>query len=136
MKATRITAAALAAMLLSACGGESSQQMQYIKTSVAYDTISDMYQNPDNYLGGLYHIVGKLYPSTDDDGEKFYSVYVTNGNGSEGIGIELDRTSFEGIEDYELITVEGTLDKAKGKHDGNTIEYLILRCTSVEKRQS
>ena len=122
-----------AALLLTACG-ESSQEMQYIKTSVTYDTLYDMYQDPDKYLGGLYHIVGKLYPSTDDDGNTFYSVYAEDSHGDEGIGLELDWESFDGIADYDLITVEGKLEKEKGTKNGSKIEYLILRCTSVEKR--
>ena len=135
------TAAALsAAMLLTGCGDASSnavpQEMQYIKTSVTYDTIYDMYENPDNYLGGTYHIVGTLYPSTDDDGEIFYSVYAADSHGDEGIGLELDWNDFSGIADYDTITVEGTLDKEKGTADGVSVEYLILRCTMVEKRET
>lgn len=127
----QLCAACLAAMLLTACG-DSSAEMQYIKSSVTYDTINDMYHNPDKYLGGKYHIVGTLYPSKDEDGKTFYSVYASSG--SEGIGLELDWDNFDGIADYDKITVEGTLDKAKGEHDGESIEYLILRCTLVEKR--
>ena len=126
-----------AALLLTACGDTSSapQEMQYIKTSVTYNTIYDMYINSESYLGGLYHIVGTLYPSTDEDGETFYSVYAKSPDG-EGIGLELDWNDFSGIDDYDTITVEGTLDLEKGTHDGAEIEYLILRCTMVEKRET
>ena len=134
MKHRIYPAAALAAMLLTACGGESSQAMQFIKSVETYDTLSDMYQNPDSYLGKQYHIVGTLYPSTDANGEKFYSVYAEDSHGDDGIGLELDWSDFSGFADYDKITVEGTLDKEKETHDGASVEYLILRCTTVEKR--
>ena len=124
------------ALLLYGCGAQESseQEMQYIKSSVTYDTIQDMYNNPDKYLGGKYHIVGTLYPATDDSGEKFYSVYAADGHGDEGIGIELDWNDYSGLEDYDKITVEGTLERESGTHEGNTVEYLILRVSLLEKR--
>lgn len=135
MKHRIYPAASLAALLLTACGGESSAAaMQYIKSVETYDTLSDMYQNPDSYLGKQYHIVGTLYPSTDANGEKFYSVYAEDSHGDDGIGLELDWSDFSGFADYDKITVEGTLDKEKETHDGASVEYLILRCTTVEKR--
>ena len=125
-----------AALLLTACGDKSSitQEMQYIKTSVMYDTICAMYDEPDSYLGGNYHMVGTLYPSTDDDGETFYSIYAPDANNDHGIGIELDWSDYSGLKDYDRVTVEGKLDKQKGQHDGQEIEYLILRVTKLEKR--
>ncbi|GEM_PF-2233499 len=139
MKRLKIAAVCAASLLLTACADESSvpQEMQYIKTSVTYTTLCDMYNNPDNYLGGIYHIVGTLYPSTDDDGNKFYSVYASvPGDADEGIGLELDWDDFSGIGDYDTITVEGTLDSEKGTVNGAAVEYLILRCTMVEKRET
>ena len=132
----KIIAAFAAAMLLTACGESSQvpQEMQYIKTCVMYDTIYEMYNDPDSYLGGMYHMVGTLYPSTDDDGEKFYSIYTMDDLNDHGIGIELDWQDYSGLEDYDRITVEGKLDRQKGMHDGTEIEYLILRVTKLEKR--
>lgn len=129
-----IAAACISASLLTACGGESSQAMRYIKSVETYDTIVDMYNNPNDYLGGTFHMVGTLYPSTDDAGETFYSVYAEDSHGDEGIGVELDWDDFSGFADYDMITVEGKLEKATGNVNGVHAEYLILRCTSVEKR--
>ena len=135
MKHRIYPAAALAALLLTACGGESSAAaMQYIKSVETYDTLSDMYQNPDSYLGKQYHIVGTLYPSTDANGGKFYSVYAEDSHGDDGIGLELDWSDFSGFADYDRITVEGTLEKTTGNVNGVHAEYLILRCSMVEKR--
>lgn len=133
----RIIAAVLSGLLLTACGDSSSEAgMQYIKTSVMFDTITDMYENPDNYLGKQYHMVGTLYPGEDhDSGEHFYSIY-TEGASGHGIGIELKYDSFEGFSDYDKVTVEGTLDSEKMKHDGKEVEVLILRVSSLSKRQS
>ncbi|MBR4200383.1 MAG: hypothetical protein IKQ91_03780 [Oscillospiraceae bacterium] len=137
MKKNTVLISAAAAVLLTACGtGSSEAEMQYIKTSVLYDTLSDMYQNPDAYLGKQFHIVGTLYPSTDHDGETFYSVYAEETRGGHGIGLELDWNDFSGFTDYETVTVEGTLDKEKGNHDGEEIQYLILRVSKLEKRDS
>lgn len=136
----RIAPLLLAAAVLTACGENStasiSEEMHYIKTSVLYDTITDMYQNPDSYLGGNYHMVGALYPSADDDGNTFYSVYASDSDGDHGIGIELDWNDFSGLSDYDTITVEGKLEKEKGIHEGEEIEFLILRVTSLEKREN
>ena len=126
---------AVSAMLLTACGSKNStDDMQYIKTSVLYDTISDMYDNPDQYLGKNFHMVGTLYPSTEDDGTKFYSIYAEESPNSHGIGLELDWSDYSGLEDYDTVTVEGKLDKDKGMHDGEEVEYLVLRVSMLEKR--
>lgn len=127
-----------AAALLTACGNQSAEQaeMQYIKSSVTYETITDMYADPDAYLGKPYHIVGTLYPSQDDDGETFYSVYASDASGSHGTGLELDWEHDPDIEDFDTITVEGILEKEKGIHDGSEIEYLILRVSMLEKREN
>lgn len=136
----------LAAVLLTACGtpktegsqAENSEStaddMTYIKSSVTYETICAMYDDPDSYLGKNYHIVGLFYPFTDDDGNKIYSVYAEDSDGDHGIGIELDWDSYEGIDMYDTITVEGKLDKEHGTHDGGEIDYLVLRVTMLEKR--
>lgn len=126
---------AVSAMLLTACGSKNStDDMQYIKTSVLYDTISDMYDNPDQYLGKKFHMVGTLYPSTEDDGTKLYSIYAEESPNSHGIGLELDWSDYSGLEDYDTVTVEGKLDKDKGMHDGEEVEYLVLRVSMLEKR--
>ena len=106
MKKTFLTAAA-AALLLCACGekGESSSEMQYIKTTVLYDTLSNMYANPDQYLGKTYHMVGTLYISTDDDGTEIRSVYASQPNSDHGIGLELDWSDFSGVEKNDKIMV-------------------------------
>ncbi|MCR5306031.1 MAG: hypothetical protein K6E36_05990 [Oscillospiraceae bacterium] len=136
MNLRKTAAAGCALLLLTACGDPSSsisEQMQYIKTSVMYDTIYDMYQNPDSYLGGIYHMVGTLYPGTEGD-EKFYSVYAEDPQSGHGIGIELDWDNYDGISDYDRITVEGKLDKQKSIHEGEETEILILRVSMLEKR--
>ena len=133
----RITACGCALLLLTACGDSSSlsEEMHYIKTSVMYDTIYDMYQNPDNYLGGNYHMVGTLYPGSEDNGETFYSVYTNEPNSDHGLGIELDWDDYEGLQDYDRITVEGRLDRQKVLHNGEEMEVLILRVSMLEKRK-
>lgn len=134
-----IIAAAAAGLLLTACGDASSDDtIHYIKTSVTYDTITDMYADPDSYLGKIYHISGKFYPGTDhDSGEKFYSVYAEGSDGH-GIGIELDGkdVSFDGLEDFDTVTVEGRLEKQKMQHEGEEIEVLILRLTDIKKKEA
>ncbi len=136
-----IPAAAL--LLLTACGGKTESSasaddsMHYVKTSVMYDTITDMYANPDSYVGKNYHFVGTLYPGTDHDcGEQFYSISATDPDGDEEIGIELDWSDYSGLADYDLVTVEGKLDRTKIQHDGSEMEILILRVSSLEKRES
>jgi len=133
-----LIAIAAAGLLLTACGDASSEQeIQYIKSSVTYDTISAMYNEPESYLNKTYHMVGQFYPSTDhDSGEKFYSIYAEN-SGGHGVGIEMDgsKVSYDGLEDYDTVTVEGKLEKQKMQHDGSEIEVLILRLTSIEKRE-
>lgn len=134
----RLFAVAGSTLLLCACGnaesGDSSEKMQYIKTSVLYDTLTDMYNEPDNYLGKTFHIVGTLYTSEDDDGTKIYSVYAEQQGSDEGIGLELDWSDFSGIEVHDKIMVEGTLEREKGTFHGNEMEYLVLRVSTLEKR--
>ena len=80
MKKTVIIPACV--LLLTGCGNSGSSaesDMTYIKTSVMYDTLYDMYQNPDQYMGKKFHMSGQLYPSKDDNGDTFYSVYTENG---------------------------------------------------------
>lgn len=136
-----ILAVAVSAMLLCACGqsesskaDESSADMTYIKTSVLYDTLMDMYNAPENYLGKKYHIVGTLYTSEDDDGTKIYSVYARQMGSNEGIGLELDWSDFSSLENYDKIMVEGTLEQDQGTFHGNETEYLVLRVSALEKR--
>ena len=126
-------AAAAAVIFLTGCGQSAENDMQYIKTSVMYDTLTDMYQNPEQYLGKLYHMSGQFYPSESDDGTKIYSVY-TEGSDGHGIGLELDWSDYSGLNERDMITVEGKLDKEEFEHDGEKSEFLILRVTSLEKR--
>lgn len=127
-----------AMLLVTGCGSKTTEDsgdpadMQYIKSSVLYDTLMNMYSDPDSYLGKYYHMVGRLYPSTDD-GETFYSVYA-EGTSGHGIGLELDWDDFSGFTDNETITVEGKLERETGTHDGETIHYLVLRVSKIEKR--
>ena len=130
----------LAAMLLCGCGGQTesavdADEMHYIKSVSLYDTITDMYNNTDAYIGKQYHMVGTLYPSTDENGT-FYSVYAPDSDGDDGIGIELDWNDYSGLNDYDTITVEGRLEIETGTFDGATVQYLILRVSSIEKRES
>ena len=137
----RMTTAALAAMLLCACGDKSkpeessAQEMQYIKSMLLYDTICDMYENPDDYLGKTYHMSGTLYPSSDDDGKTIYSIYAKESGSDEGIGLELDWSDYSGLQSYDPITVEGTLEQDTGTYQGNEVDYLVLRVSSLEKRE-
>lgn len=125
--------------LLTACDEGSSnsvpQEMQYIKTSMFYDTVTDMYNNPDHYLGGNYHFVGELYSMTNDAGDTYYSIYGTDPSDRDcGIGIELKWDDFSGIAVGDSITVEGTLDTETETVDDVERTFLILRPTLVEKR--
>lgn len=132
----RTIAAAASAMLLCACGekNESAQDMQYIKTAVLYDTLSDMYENPDQYLGKNYHIVGTLFLSKDDDGTEIYSVYAQEPNSDHGLGLELDWSDFSSVQEHDKIMVEGKLERESGTYHGEQMEYLVLRVTTLEKR--
>ena len=122
-----------AALLLTGCGNN-DDEIHYVKTSVLYDTLIDMYSNTDDYLGKNYHMVGTLYPTTDDD-ETFYSIYADGTNGQEGIGLELDWDDFSGFKDFDTIMVEGKIDRATATHDGKEITYLVLRVSKIEKRE-
>lgn len=132
----RMIAAAASAMLLCACGekNESAKDMQYIKTAVLYDTLTDMYDNPDQYLGKNYHIVGTLFLSKDDDGTEIYSVYAPQPNSDHGIGLELDWPDFSSVKEHDKIMVEGRLEREFGTYHGEATEYLVLRVTTLEKR--
>lgn len=130
MKKGKALLCALAALSLCGCGGD-SEEMRYIKTSELYDTITDMYQHPDDYVGQNYHMVGTLYPAKDSAGETFYSIYAEGSDGGEGIGIELSKQDMSGFSDYDTVTVEGKLTV---ESDGDT-RYLLLNTTLLEKRQ-
>lgn len=122
----------MAMLLLAGCGEATSvsNEMQYIKTSVLYDTIVDMYENPSQYLGGMYHMTGVLYPSKESNGEKFYSIYAEED--SEGIGIELKYDDFSDFSDYETVTVEGKLKKETFHDESGEMEILILEVTKLD----
>lgn len=137
----RIIPALAAALILTACGDKNEDsgnpgEMQYIKTSVLYDTIMNIYANPDSHLGKSYHMVGELYPTTTDEGETFYSIYAKGTGGQEGIGIELEWGDYSGFQDHETVTVEGTLEKQPRMHEGKEQEFLILHVTKLEKRET
>ena len=42
-------------------------------------------------------MTGTLYPSTEDNGSKFYSVYAKSSGNGQGIGLELDRDDYSGF---------------------------------------
>ena len=124
----------LAALLLTACGDSSiaeSDSMICIKNSTFYSTVSDMYANPDSYVGKTYHLTGQLHISESDD-ETIYSIYREE-NGSQ-IGIELDWNDFSGLEHDDTITVEGKLETESGFHHEQTVEYLVLRVTMLKAK--
>lgn len=124
----------VAALMLTGCGTQTDDtEMHYVKTSVLYDTLVDMYSNPDDYLGKNYHMVGTLYPTTDDD-ETFYSIYADGTGGAEGLGLELDWDDFSAYKDFDTIMVEGKIDRVTATHEGKEITYLVMRVSQIEKR--
>ena len=127
-----------AVLLLCGCtdGNSSSEdEMIYIKSVSLYDTIVDIYGDPDSYLGKTYHMVGTLYPSEDDNGETFYSIYAEPQGGGDGTGIELDWNDYDGFADFDKVTVEGTLEKQMRVHHGAQNDYIVLKVSLLEKRK-
>ncbi|MBR6762027.1 MAG: hypothetical protein IKM30_08365 [Oscillospiraceae bacterium] len=124
-----------AGMLLGSCGKQNhSEEMIYVKSSMFYTTVTEMYNDPASYLGKQYHLVGELYVSEDSDtGETIYSVAGTSG--SDAIGLELSYDSFEGFSEGDRITVEGKLEQISVMHHGEEIEILILQVSLLEKRE-
>lgn len=126
-------------LLLSGCGNpgssDSEPEMIYIKSVSLYDTITDMYADPDAYLGKQYHMVGTLYPSTDDSGRKFYLIYAKSSGTGQGIGLELDWDDYSGFADNEKVTVEGTLEKQMRSLHGVRGDYIVLKVSLLEKRE-
>lgn len=123
----------LCGSILCGCGEEN--EMQYIKTSVMYETFYDMYSDPEAYLGKQYHMVGELYVHDDtDNDETIYSVYCEQDGA--GLGLELDWDNFDGLVAGDTITVEGKLEQDSGTYHGNAVEYLVLRVTMLEKRNN
>lgn len=128
-----------AGLMLAGCANKSStesaaQKVHYIKTSVLYDTLVDIYNNSENYLGETLHMVGTLYPSKDENEEIFYSIYAEPQTGGEGIGLELDWSDFSEFEDFDKVMVEGTLEQTTIQEHGSDREILILRVSTIEKR--
>ena len=125
-------------LLLSGCGNpgssDSEPEMIYVKSISLYDTITDIYADPDAYLGKQYHMTGTLYPSTEDNGSKFYSVYAKSSDGSQGIGLELDWDDYSGFADNDKVTVEGTLEKQMRSLHGVRGDYIVLKVSLLEKR--
>ena len=109
--------------------------MIYVKSVSLYDTITDIYADPDAYLGKQYHMVGTLYPSTDDNGSKFYSIYARSSATGQGIGLELDRDDYSGFADNDKVTVEGTLEKQMRSQHGVRGDYIVLKVSLLEKRE-
>ena len=126
------------AMLLNGCGNpensNSESEMIYVKSVSLYDTIVDIYADPDAYIGKSYHMVGTLYPSEEDNGDKFYSIYAKPQSGGEGTGLELDWNDYNGFSDYDKVAVEGTVEKQKRVHHGVRNDYLVLKVSMLEKR--
>lgn len=131
----QMAAALLCVLPLGSCKEDAgSDEMVYIKTSTMYDTLYDMYSYPEEYLGGMYHMVGELYAYEDEEsGEMIYSVYCEQDGA--GLGLELDWSNDAGIAVGETITVEGRLEQDSGFHHGETVEFLVLRVTMLEQRQ-
>ena len=127
-----------AMLLLTACGNgrqsSSEPEMIYVKSTTLYDTISEIYADPDSYLGKNFHMVGTLYPSEEDNGDTFYSIYAEPQGGGEGTGLELDWDDYTGLSDYDKVTVEGTLEKQMRSHHGVKNDYVVLKVTMLEKR--
>lgn len=126
-------------MLLNGCGdpgsSESEPEMIYVKSVSLYDTITDIYANPDAYLGKQYHMTGTLYPSAEDNGSTFYSVYAKSSDGGQGIGLELDWADYSGFADNDKVTVEGTLEKQMRSLHGVRGDYIVLKVCLLEKRE-
>ena len=140
MKLKRILLPVLfgSALLLNGCGApkndSSETDMIFVKSVSLYDTIVDIYANPDQYLGKSYHMVGTLYPSEEDNGDKFYSIYAKPQGGGDGTGLELDWSDYSGFSDYDKVAVEGTLEKQERVHHGETAEFIVMKVTMLEKR--
>ena len=126
-------------LLLNGCSApvssDSEPEMIYVKSVSLYDTITDIYADPDAYLGKQYHMVGTLYPSTDDNGSKFYSIYARSSVTGQGIGLELDRDDYSGFADNDKVTVEGTLEKQMRSQHGVRGDYIVLKVSLLEKRE-
>ncbi|MBR3449200.1 MAG: hypothetical protein IKH27_15510 [Oscillospiraceae bacterium] len=126
-------------LMFNGCGNpgssDSEPEMIYVKSVSLYDTISDIYADPDAYLGKQYHMVGTLYPSTDDSGSKFYSIYAKSSGTGPGIGLELDWDDYSGFADNEKVTVEGTLEKQMRSLHGVRGDYIVLKVSLLEKRE-
>ena len=79
LKKHAVTLTICGMLLLNGCGdpgsSDSEPEMIYVKSVSLYDTITDIYADPDTYLGKQYHMVGTLYPSTDDSGSNFYLLF-------------------------------------------------------------
>lgn len=126
-------------MLLSGCGNPGSSnsepEMIYVKSVSLYDTIADIYADPDAYLGKKYHMTGTLYPSAEDNGSTFYSIYAKSSDGGQGIGLELDWADYSGFADNDKVTVEGTLEKQMRSLHGVRGDYIVLKVSLLEKRE-
>ena len=138
-KAGALSVLLTAGLLLTGCANKTStestaQKVHYIKTSVMYDTLLDIYNNKDQYLGETLHMVGLLYPSKDENEDIFYSIYAEPQNGGEGIGLELDWSDFSEFEDFDKVMVEGKLEQTTVQENGSDREILILRVSTIEKR--
>ena len=75
---TKILPLLLCGVLLCGCtepNKNAGSEMIYVKSVSLYDTIVEIYGDPEAHVGETYHMVGTLYPSQDDDGETFYSIY-------------------------------------------------------------
>lgn len=126
------------ALLLCGCTEpeqNSEPDLIYVKSVSLYDTIVEIYGDPEAYLGKTYHMVGTLYPSQDDEGETFYSIYAEPQGGGDGIGIELDWNDYSGFLDYDKVTVEGTLEEQKRVHHGEENDFLVMKVSLLEKRK-
>ena len=140
MKLIKILILFCFAAVLLLCGCTDPEQnsepdLIYVKSVSLYDTIVEIYGDPEAYLGKTYHMVGTLYPSEDDNGETFYSIYAEPQGGGDGTGIELDWNDYDGFADFDKVTVEGTLEKQMRVHHGAQNDYIVLKVSLLEKRK-
>lgn len=135
---TKILPYLLCGLLLCGCtepNKSAESEMIYVKSVSLYDTIAEIYSDPESHVGESYHMVGTLYPSQDDDGETFYSIYAQPQGGGEGTGIELDWNDYSGFSDYDKVTVEGTLEIQQRMHHGEENDFLVMKVSLLEKRK-
>ena len=102
-----------------------------IEDKVFIAMLSDIYANPDNYMGKTITLSGMFDIFNDEQsGKIYYSVYRNDTAGCCSSGIEVD---FDGNSDYKLpeqdqnVTATGVLDS----YEENGQEYLVLHLSEL-----